>query len=141
METRMNFTIPYLHYLCTRMLVQGNILCEHCHLHLSCPGILLCFCFLLCPKCLQLHLKFFKHDVNMVSALGQYGPGIDSAFIAFIEIPELGHLSCQLLSNPPRNPIDSLDIPTYLSLFFFAFFLSSRNRSSSWINSIMSLTL
>ena len=30
-------------------------------------------------------------------------------------LPEFGHLSCQPLSNPdPRNPIESLDIPTYL---------------------------
>lgn len=37
-------------------------------------------------------------------------------------------------------PMLSEDTPIYLSLFFLAFFLSSRNRSSSWTNSTISFT-
>lgn len=42
-----------------------------------------------------------------------------------------------LYLNPPTL---SEDTPMYLSLFFFAFFLSSRSRSSSWANSTISFT-
>lgn len=45
------------------------------------------------------------------------------------------------MALPNLMPIASLDIPTYLSLFFFAFFLSSRSLSSSWMKSISSRTL
>lgn len=58
------------------------------------------------------------------------------------------HSSCQMnavsylqfLKLPPPPPILSEETPIYLSLFFFAFFLSSLSLSSSWMNSTISFT-
>lgn len=47
------------------------------------------------------------------------------------------HSAYLLYLNPPTL---SEETPTYLSLFFFAFFLSSRSLSSSWANSTISFT-